>query len=1776
MERKGAVRNCGWALYKAGIGLDSAALDLSLKLYMRFVFLSLALAGFSLPAFSASLVVNGDFSAKNESGYPKDWEIKGDLSSVSLPEEAGNSFLRIQTKDLAYCSAVQRFPVGADWNGLAVKARIRMKNLKKGPSDGNTATLLYVFEDAEGQHVGDWSQHMLAADQDWTQVTDQVTKIPPGASALLVMCGFMNAAGTVDFDDIEVSPIIGQAKAAEEPKVPGQPKAAADDRGNLIQNGDFQRAGELAGWEVSGDARYASVQKEGDNQFLRLKLDSPGFLNVLQRFPVGKDWKNLNVTFRCRASGLKKGPEAHNTATVLYSFEDAENQHVGDWSQTMIQADQDWTAMTGRVETIPAGATTLLVQCGLMNASGTIDFDDIVVVPGLAGGMPPGVKMSGDEPVEDLGYSRGRICLNGVWRFQPAQGELKADGWGLIRVPGTWNGLANFPGIIDRGAGTNWQGFDGSKLEKAWYERKIQVPSAWQGRKILLDLRRVSTDAVVEVDGKRCGEIQWPEGTVDVTSAVTAGSEHTLRILVSAVQDSKQRLNAMGVGQNTMVEARLLTRGIIGETFLVSQPAGARLDSVWVRTSVRDQELSVDADLVEAPKSGQVTFDAEIQDAQGKVVKKFSGSVPVTAGNSTVTMKWPWKDPLLWDLAQPNLYTLNLSANGEGWKGGFRQTFGFREFWIEGRQMFLNGTPFRLRPTSSIPEGEYSVNNGSVAVLTSAMEDILKAGFNCVELWPTDYTERGSFNFHELVCELADRKGLPLMGPVRHAAKLFNSWTGMRWEDPQARADWEVLLRRDWLKYRNNPSIILWSSTGNIGGHIDDQDPRKVGNSLKQAIWQPERKTAGWWHFMNRLNEMIAVVKEMDPTRPVMIHQGGPVSDIYGINNYLELTPLQEREEWLSDWSQKGDMPFCSVEFGTPLSTTMNRGRDGFVFSSTTEWLMTEHCAAYLGKEAYRLEEGPYRSAISGPKYKGGQLWDWPDQGILDYAPAFQQLERLFITNTWRSWRTMGVTGGMIAWGDGHGFKPSSEETALPPFVQGQRGAWYPSMKKQPFTPFGPPGVEIMPGGTALRANNGPTLAWICGPAKEGDVAAFTSKDHSYLAGESIAKQVALLNDTRDTQNWKTSVRFSVGGKSVKVLESSGTLAVGETAFVPVEAQLPSSSGDKVEGEIVLEAEIGNQRHTDRFAFRLFSPSPALEGEILVFDPRGETIQWLRNLGLKVKIWNGEATKVLVVGRSALSDGATPPGNLEVFVRQGGRLLVMAQDPSWLTENVGFRACALMTRRVFTLDPTHAVVRGLDDEDLRDWNGASTLREPKPDYTRSEVSRNIMPTWGWRWGGRGAVSSVAIEKPHRAGWRPLVECEFDLAYSPLMELNLGTGRVTLCTFDLEDHVAVDPAAKLLARNIVDWVRSAPLGTAPGTSLYVGNEQGADLLELLGCDYSRTAPNASLVILGPDVSSDVADEQLASGKTVLCLPRKQPVLGLAVSENPAFGGSSEVPAWPEARGLSASDLRWRCDGAAYLLSGANVSAGGVLARIEKGAGKAILCQSDPLTLPADQLAYFRYTRWRQTRTLTQLIANLGGAFTLDDRLFHPKNGCVPLNGPWKAAWTRAIPSGSSPTPDPGPSGAALALLETNADESNMQEVVLPGFWSAMEHQDGEAVFRKRFTLPADWQGRDMIVHLGAIDDFDETRVNGTKIGAIGVETKACWTVQRDYKVPARLLKPGENEIAVRIFDNFGGGGFAGASGRMEIAPDAAPMASLYHPDYRSDFPLGDNPYRYYRW
>jgi beta-galactosidase len=1193
---------------------------------------------------------------------------------------------------------------------------------------------------------------------------------------------------------------------------------------------------------------------------------------------------------------------------------------------------------------------------------------------------------------------RGQIYLNGRWQFMPAMDTTESqppqDDWGSIWVPGDWQheNDAAIPGLISQGTGTAWQNFNGKSLSKAWYQRTVKIPADWQGRSILLDLHRVSTDAILYVNGKLCGQVEWPYGAVDITSMAQPGTEVTLNLLVVAAADEQAKTVIMSPNETYTTEAQLASRGLIGEVRLLSLPQGSHISDIFVQPSTRQQQLKLDVELADVTQTGTVELVAKLFNEQGKIERQFTANAQVKAKPTQVLqLAWDWSDPRLWDINQPNLYILHLEIQGAGINDEYDQPFGFREFWIEGRKFYLNGTEIRLRPI--LHKEQWRV--GIPEVTDRMIKGYIWAGFNIAELWPWDHDERGRWHFRELFAERADLKGFPIIAP---ALSMSHIGPPKQWRQPDKRKRWEQRMTTELRRYRNHPSILMWANSPNFFGHADDQNPRRIGKkniagSLGQQVADDRIRK-----LYPIGDEVVATIKTYDPTRPVLMHEGASVGDVYALNSYLNLIPLQEREEWLSHWTQYGDMPYMVVEFGTPLHTTMMRSRSGFREAITSEPLMTEFSAIYLGKEAYELETPAYRQKIPELFVQKQEYQSWHNNQELNFAPAFQKLQELFSTNTWRSWRTFGITGGMIPWNQGHGWEVSDagrENVDLGAFEPGQRGPYLKQVPKSLWYNFQPQSYIIHPGGQAILANNRPTLAWIAGSAK-----AFTAKDHSFSGGERLQKQVVLINDTRAKQDFSYNWQVLLGGKPIATGEKTGTIETAQTLFFPLALDLPNVKG-KVDGEIRLSAEIGNQQHQDNFSFRVFSHTPSSvpnrQSPIAVFDPVGKTSQMLKQLGYNLFPWDGSFTQsLLVIGREVLSDGYKLPGNLATFVRQGGQAIIFPQNPEWIRRTIGWRVSHHLSRRVFPVDETHPVVKGLDQMDLRDWRGESTLVEAYPDTTQGDMNPNPhgTPFYGWHWGNRGAVSSAAVEKPHHSSWRPILESEFDLAYTPLMELDYGKGRLMWNTLDLEDHVPLDAAARQLAQQLIAYGSTESLSTKADRVMFMGSDEEATQLDGLGLIYQRSSSltaDAGLVIIGTQAA--VTDEELRAylnrGGTVFFLPRHSDSapLGIRLQSVKDFAGSLAIPNWTETRGLSASDLRSRTEHQAWLIqSGGEVAANGLLSRLQLGNGVVLFAQLDPNGLNADVKTYLRYTRWRQMRAIAQILTNLGASFQADSVIF----------------------------------------------------------------------------------------------------------------------------------------------------------------------------------------------
>jgi sialate O-acetylesterase len=118
-----------------------------------------------------------------------------------------------------------------------------------------------------------------------------------------------------------------------------------------------------------------------------------------------------------------------------------------------------------------------------------------------------------------------------------------------------------------------------------------------------------------------------------------------------------------------------------------------------------------------------------------------------------------------------------------------------------------------------------------------------------------------------------------------------------------------------------------------------------------------------------------------------------------------------------------------------------------------------------------------------------------------------------------------------------------------------------------------------------------------------------------------------------------------------------------------------------------------------------------------------------------------------------------------------------------------------------------------------------------------------------------------------------------------------------------------------------------------------------------------------------------------------------------------------------------------------------------------------------------------------------------------------------------------------------------------DDAEWRTMALPGSWQSRgETYSGVLWFRTSIELPEAWTGQELLLSLGVLDKSDETYVNGEKVGSISVDDNPdSWSVPRRYTVPAGLMKPGRNVVAVRLFSNLHVGGFCGEPEELFLAP-----------------------------
>lgn len=913
--------------------------------------------------------------------------------------------------------------------------------------------------------------------------------------------------------------------------------------------------------------------------------------------------------------------------------------------------------------------------------------------------------------------NRERICINGLWRWQPVDGNannVPGENWGYFKVPGGWPGITDY---MQKDCQTvyahpSWKDRNLSSIKSAWYQREITIPAEWAGRRITVGAEYVNSHATVYLDGLNMGAIVFPGGELDITAVCCPGSTHVLSMYVAAMPLKGVMLSYIDTASAREVTGSVARRGLCGDVYLNGTPMGARIENVKVDTSVRKWEITVGASMEGLDANEQYVLRARVMDGIRKVgdlkSKTFKGS---DLKDGRIAFTESFKPGKLWDIHTPeNTYNLNLSLlelSGKVLDVSEPFCFGFREFWIEGRDFFLNGSRIFL---SSVPLDNAQVGAAwaNYAAARRSMERLKNFGINFV--YTHNYgCEPGSHLSFAEVLKAADDVGMLVALSQPH----FSHYD---WDSPDADETNSYARHAEFYVRAagNHPSVVFYSMSHNATGYSEDMNPDMI-----DGIGSPRDQWAS--RNAKRATRAAAIVEKLDPARIVYHHASGNLGPMHTSNFYANFVPIQEMSDWFEHWATVGVKPLFTCEYSVPFpwDWTMYRGwyQGERSFGSAKvpwEYCLAEWNSQFFGDEAFKISEMEKTNLRwEAKQFRSGSLWhrwDYPHAvGSSGFAER-QGVNAMYFTDNWRAFRTWGVSANS-PWNHGHywtlrdGVDKGREDLQVD-WENLQRPGFSPDYIEQRYerVDLAFEYSDWIPtvAAEALIRNNRPLLAYIAG--KSG---AFTSKDHNFLQGETVEKQLVIINNSRETVTcncqWSFNLPRTLEGKR------QVTIPTGQQQRIALRFQLPATlANGKYDLSAMFKFDNG-ETQTDSFSVHVIPlpQVPQAGGKIALFDPMGQTARLLNRMGIRYQSVDANAELsaygTLIVGKSALTVEGPAPDIARVH--NGLKVIMFEQTSDVLEKRLGFRVTEYGLRRVFKRVSDHPLLAGIEAEHLCNWRG---------------------------------------------------------------------------------------------------------------------------------------------------------------------------------------------------------------------------------------------------------------------------------------------------------------------------------------------------------------------------------------------------------------------------------------------------------------------------------------
>ena len=375
-------------------------------------------------------------------------------------------------------------------------------------------------------------------------------------------------------------------------------------------------------------------------------------------------------------------------------------------------------------------------------------------------------------------------------------------------------------------------------INSVWYQRMIQIPSAWQGKRVKLNFGAVYYESEVYIDGRFVGRHYGGSDSFafDITDFVGDGKEHS--IVVHAESDLRSGTQPGGKQSTNYYSygcSYTRTTGI-WQTVWMEAVDDMALERVQVVTDIDNEQIVVIPTYYNV--AGGNTLSVEVLDG-GKVVAHAE-----SAAVQGVPVVVALKKAKLWSPESPFLYDVVYEVkDAEGRTLDRVDAYvGMRKVHIDGNKIYLNNKPYYQRlvlDQGFYPDGIWTAPSDEA--LKHDIEMSKAAGFNGARLHQKVFEER----FHYW----ADKLGYIVWGEMASWDKDFNSVAAAR----NFLSEWGNIVMRD----RNHPALIVWTP-------------------FNEEFGVPSNEAGRF------LTDVYNETRRLDPTRPVNTVSGG----IYVISDF--------------------------------------------------------------------------------------------------------------------------------------------------------------------------------------------------------------------------------------------------------------------------------------------------------------------------------------------------------------------------------------------------------------------------------------------------------------------------------------------------------------------------------------------------------------------------------------------------------------------------------------------------------------------------------------------------------------------------------------------------------------------------------------------------------------------------------------------------------------------------------------------------------------------------